>query len=129
MRVRPGLARQRVDQRDGLILGLMRTRGEIARIRARVAGGGMKMFRQFRMNEQRRTGSAQRVQRLFQSARIEMPELRHAGIDEKAFEAAGAGIEHGPKLIGVPGHRTAPQRDIDAALALERMDLRLQRRH
>src|SRR6202008_2197679 len=93
VRVRRGCLRHRIDQRDGFIFRLSRTRGEVAGVRTLVTGRSMDVLRQLRMNQQRRTGSVQSVQSLFQSARIDMPKLRHTGVDEKAFEPARPGIE------------------------------------
>ena len=129
VRVRSGLPRQRENECDRINLSLMWTAGQVARIRTRVAGRRVDVLRQLGMNEQRRTGSVQRVQCGFDFGRIETSELRHARIDEKTFESAYTGIEHRPKLIDIPRHRAAPQRDVDAAFAVKSMHLRLERGH
>ncbi len=127
--VRLRLKSQRVDHRDRFILRHAWTGGEVARVRTVVAGRRVDVLRQLRVDEQRCPGSVQGLQRLFHTTGIEMAKLRYSRFDHETFEAAGTGIEHGPKLAGVSRHRATPERHVDAALAMECMNLRLERRH
>ncbi len=52
-----------------------------------------------------------------QAGVVQRRELGDAAVEQEALEPDHAGVEHRPQLTGVPGHRAAPERDVDRHLA------------
>ena len=67
------------------------------------------MVRQLGVDEQRRAGECELSRGLAELALVDVREVVDAGVDEEAFEAARACLEHRPQLVRVAGDDAAPE--------------------